>query len=256
MITDLNGRVALVTGGADGIGRASALKLAASGADIILADKNTEAAGSVAEEIKQMGRKATVQEVNLWEYDSVKEMTNRAIAEMGKVDILIASGAVTQKFTKYFHEIDPYDYGECLNQQQFARLYPVRALLDHMREQNYGKIVLVTSDAGRTPTPRESFIGNAAAGLVLMTKTMAKEFMRWNIRINTLCLTVIQDTPAFNAVMATEASHVFQKLVDRAKFGLPTAEDVANAALFLASPETDRITGQSLSINAGLSFPG
>lgn len=256
MLTNLDGRVALVTGGADGIGKASALKLAKSGADIVIADKNTEAGMKVVSEIKAMGRRAVFQECDLWVYDSVKEMADRAVAEMGKVDILIASGATTVKYAKFFHELDPNDYGGCLNTQQWARLYSIRALLDHMKQLNYGKIVIITSDAGRTATPRESLIGSAAAGLVLMTKALASEFARWQIRVNALCLTVIQDSPAFAAVMATEAHHVFKKALERARLGLPTPEDVAEAALFMASPESDRITGQILSINGGLSFPG
>ncbi|HHV76388.1 MAG TPA: SDR family oxidoreductase [Syntrophothermus lipocalidus] len=256
MLSDLKGKVAVVTGGADGIGKASALKLAQSGADIVIADKNLDGATRVATDIRGMGRRATAIECDLWEYDSVKNMADKAIAEMGKVDILVASGATTVKYAKFFRDLDPHDYAGCLNSQQFARLYAIRALLDHMIEQNYGKIVIVTSDAGRTPTPRESMIGSAAAGLILVTKALAKEFSRWNIRVNGVCLTVIQGTPAFDAVMGTDAKHVFQKAVERAPFGIPTAEDVAEAVLFMASPETDVITGQVISVNGGLSFGG
>jgi len=256
MLTKLDGRVALVTGGADGLGKASALNLAKSGADIVIADKNRDAAMKVVSEIRAIGRRASVQECDLWDYDSVKGMVDRSIAEMGKVDILIASGATTVKYAKFFNELDPHDYGGCLNTQQWARLYVVRALLDHMKAQNYGKIVIITSDAGRTPTPRESLIGCAAAGLLIMTKALAQEFARWQIRVNALCLTVIQNSPAFDAVMATEARHVFQKALERAQLGLPGPEDVAEAALYFASPESDKITGQILSINGGLSFPG
>ena len=256
MKTELEGKVAVVTGGADGIGKASALTLAKSGADIVIADKNRDAAEKVASEIRAMGRRASVQECDLWVYDSVKEMADRAVAEMKKVDILICSGAVTNAYTKFFKDLDPHDYGGCLNTQAFARIYPIRALLDHMREQNYGKIVMVTSDSGRTPTPRESFIGAAAASLIIMTKALAQEFARWQIRINTLCLTIIEGSPAMNAVMASEARHVFEKARERARLGLPGMQDVAEAALFFASPESDKITGQILSINGGLSFAG
>lgn len=256
MKTNLEGRVALVTGGTSGVGKATAFKLAESGADVVISGRNHEAGMKIVSEIKAMGRRATFQECELSNYDSVKEMADRAVAEMGKVDILIANGGATVQYAKFFHDLDPNDYDGCMNTQQSARLYPIRALLDQMREQNYGKIVIVTSDAGRIATPRESLIGAAAAGLVMMNKALANEFARWQIRVNALCLTLIQDTPAFEAVMNTEASHVFQKAIDRAKLGLPTPEDVAEAALFLASPESDRITGQTISINGGLSFAG
>jgi 3-oxoacyl-[acyl-carrier protein] reductase len=153
--------------------------------------------------------------------------------------------------------MDPLtDYLGCVNTQQFSRLYIIHALLDQMRKQAYGKIVIVTTDAGRVPTPRETMIGSAAAGLVMATKVMAGEFARWQIRVNCLSMTLIKDTPALKEVMASEARHVFQKAIDRARLGIPTAEEVAEAALFLASPQSDKITGQILSINGGLSFPG
>jgi len=257
MQTNLEGRVALVTGGADGIGKVTALKLAQNGADIVLADKNVAGMEAVAAEIKAMGRRVSAQEVNLWNYDSVKEMADRAVAEMGKINTLFLNGAATPKYAKFFRDLDPRtDYEDCLRTQQWARLYVIHAMLDHLIEQNYGKIVIVTSDAGRTATPRETMIGDAAAGLVVMTKGMANEFSRWQIRVNCLCLTIIDDTPAYKGVMATEAKHIFQKALDRARLGIPNADDVAEAALFFCAPESDRITGQILSVNGGLSFPG
>jgi len=256
-MANLKGKIALVTGGAEGVGKVIALKLAQNGADVVIADKNIEAANSVAAEIKAMGKHSIAAEVDLWAYESVKAMADNAVVAMGKIDICIACGASTPKYAKFFHEQDPLaDYEACLNTQQFARLYTIRALLDHMKEKNYGKIVIITSDAGRTPTPRETLIGSAAAGLVLMTKVMAAEFSRWNIRVNCLCLTLIEDTPAQRGVEDTKAKDIFAKVRQRAKFGIPTAEDVAEAALFFAGPETDRITGQILSVNGGLSFPG
>lgn len=253
----LEGKVAMVTGGSEGIGKACALKLATNGADIVIADRNVEQGKKAAAEIQALGRRATFQEVNLWEYPSVKDMAHRAIAEMGKIDICVACGASTPQYAKLFHEQDPLtDYVGCLNSQQFARLYTIRALLDHMREQNYGKIVIITSDAGRVATPRESLIGSAAAGLVTITKVLAGEFARWNIRVNCLSLTLIENTPAQKGVEATMAAHIFKKARERARLGIPTAEDVASAALFFALPESDRITGQILSVNGGLSFAG
>lgn len=257
MKTDLKGKVALVTGGALGVGKACALLLAKNGADIVVADKNIEEAGKVVAEIKAMGQHAVAKECDLWVYNSVRNMAAAAIAEMGKIDICIANGAATPKYAKFFHEQDPEtDFLGCLTTQQFSRIYVVRALLDHMIEQNYGKIVIITSDAGRTPTPKESLIGSSAAGLVVMTKVMASEFARWSIRVNCLCLTLIEDTPAQKGVEATAAKDIFAKVRQRARFGIPRAEDVAEGALFFVAPESDRITGQILSINGGLSFPG
>lgn len=257
MITDLGGKVALVVGGAAGIGKAIAVKLARCGADIAVADINVEGATQVASEIKSMGRRAIALRCDLMDYNSVKEMTNQAASEMGRIDICIASGGTSAKHAKFFHELDAAnDFDECMKIQQYPRLYICRAVVDHMKKQNYGKILMITTDAGRVPTPRESIIGAAAAGLVLATKVMANEFRRFNIRVNLLCMTLVADTPALKDVMNSPAKHVFEKVYDRVPWGIPTAEDIAEAALFFSSPETDRITGQVLSINSGLSFPG
>jgi len=257
MIAELGGRVALVMGGAAGIGKAIAMKLACCGADVIVADKNIKDAMEVASEIKGMDRRAIALECDLMSYKSVKAMTDRAAANMGKIDICIASGGTSAKHAKFFHEMDPStDFEECMRIQQYPRLYTVHAVLDQMKKQNYGKILMITTDAGRVPTPRESLIGSAAAGLVLATKVMANEFKRWNIRVNLLCMTLVADTPALKDVMNSPARHVFEKVYDRVPWGIPNAEDIAEAALFFAAPETDRITGQIMSINSGLSFPG
>ncbi len=123
----LEGKVALVTGGAEGVGKACALKLAENGADVVIADKNLDGAMKVASEIKVMGRRATSQEVNLWEYDSTKEMVDRAVTEMGKIDICIACGAALPKYAKFFHEQDPLeDYAGNMKVHQFSRLYTVQ----------------------------------------------------------------------------------------------------------------------------------
>lgn len=256
MLAKLEGRVAVVTGGNQGIGRAIALKLAESGADVVINARNPELAGQVMSQIKARGRRALFEPGDIMDYDSVKRMVDRAIARMGKVDIMVANGGAGEPPPRFFHDIDPSEYGAYLQTRQFSRLYCVRAVLDHMRERGYGKIVIITSDAGRVPTPRESLIGSAAAGLVLLTKALAREFLRWHIRINTICTTVTRDTPGYEKAMSSEARHLFQKATERMPFGLNSPDDLAEAALFLASPESDQITGQVLSINGGLSFPG
>ncbi|MGV8058078.1 MAG: SDR family NAD(P)-dependent oxidoreductase [Smithellaceae bacterium] len=252
----LDGKIALVVGGGGGIGKEIALKLAVKGADIIISDINREASLKVGAEIEAMGRKFFFESCDLYKYESVKEMVDRAVAAAGKIDILIASGGTTPKYARFFHEVDPSEYHDCFLTMQWVRLYCIRAVLDHMKERNFGKIVILTTDAGRTPTPRESLIGASAAGLILMAKALAREFSRWNIRINCVTPTIVTNTPGMDQVMATEAAHIFEKAMSRAPFGVPNAGEVADIAVFMASPETDKITGQTISINGGLSFPG
>lgn len=258
MITNVKGKTALVTGAGSGIGRECALNLAKSGANVVVTDLNVEAAQQVADEIKALGVNSLALKVDLYHYDSVKEMAEEAVKKMGKIELLIACGATTPKYAKFSHEFDPnVDFEGVFRTQMWARLHPIYALFENMKEAGYGKIVVITSDSGRTPTPKEAFVGACAAGLITTGKVMAKEWARYGIRINTLCLTIIANSPAMRETMADpERAKLFQKTFDRAAFGVPEPIDVAEAALYFCSPETDKITGSVFSINGGLSFPG
>ncbi len=257
MKTELTGKTALVTGAADGIGKECAFRLAASGADIVIADLDIEKGQQVADQIVDMGRTAIVLKADLWDYSSVKEMAEKAVAAMGCIQLLVVSGATTVKYAKFAEDYDPtVDFEGVFRTQMWSRLYPIWALFPQMRQAGYGKIVVVTSDAGRTPTPREAFIGGCASALITVDKVLAMEWARYGIRVNTLCLTIINNSPAMEAVMATAARDVFKKTFQRAQLGIPESADVADAAQFFCSPETDKITGAVFSINGGLSFPG
>ena len=258
MVTNLKGRTAMVTGAADGIGKECAYKLAESGANVVIVDLNKEKGTEVAEDLKKkFNVNAIALKADLWDYDSVKAMADEAIEKMGKIELLVASGATTVKYAKFTHQFDPkVDFEGVFRTQMWARLYPIYALFENMKSAGYGKIVVVTSDAGRTATPREGYIGACASALITVDKVMGMEWARYGIRVNTVCLTIINNSPAMSAVMGTEANHVFAKTFERARFGVPEPIDAAEAILFYASPETDKITGSVFSVNGGLSFPG
>lgn len=259
MITNLKGKSAFITGGADSLGRECAHSLAKSGANVILADLNEEKAQEEADAIrKEYGVQAYAQKINLWDWESCKLACDEAVKKAGKIELLVASGATTPKYAKFAHEFDPAeDFEGVFRTQMWSRLYPIYGLFEHMKENNYGKIVVITSDSGRTPTPREAYVGACAAGLICTGKVFAKEWARWGIRINTLCLTIINNSAAMKNTMADpERAKLFQKTFDRAKFGVPEPIDVAESALYFCSPESDKITGSVFSINGGLSFPG
>jgi 2-hydroxycyclohexanecarboxyl-CoA dehydrogenase len=259
MQADLSGKVALVTGSTKGIGKAMALTLARNGADIVLNGRSQEHALPVLEEIRGMGRQVWFEEADIWDYREVRRMVDRTVERCGKVDILVASGAGGGAPPEFFNKIDPELYVDTVRSHLLSRLYCVRAVLDHMMERQKGKIIMITTDAGRTPTPRESLIGGAAAALVLMTKVIAQETARWQIRINTICTTVTKDTPGYDFAMADPTSHIyriFKKAEERMPFGMNRPDDIAQLALFLASEDSNQMTGQVFSVSGGLSFPG
>jgi len=128
-----------------------------------------------------------------------------------------------------------------------------------MMARQSGKIIMVTTDAGRTPTRGESLIGGAAAAVVLMTKALAMELARHKIRVNTICTTVTRDTPGYEKATSqqdTRIADIFKRAEERMPFGINKPEDIAKLALFLASEDSNQITGQIFSISGGLSFPG
>lgn len=259
MQANLSGKVALVTGSSKGIGRAIALRFAENGADVVVNARNQGPALEVVEEIKGLGRRAYFEQADIYSYPEVKRMVRNAAQEFGKVDILVASGGAAGPPPQFFHQIDPESYPDCIESHLLTRLYCIRAAIDHMMERQGGKIIAITTDAGRTPTPGESLIGAGAAALVLMTKVLAQEIARSHIRINTICTTVTKDTPGYEAAMADDSTYLFKlfkKAEERIPFGMNKPDDIAQLALFLASEDSDQITGQIFSINGGLSFPG
>jgi 2-hydroxycyclohexanecarboxyl-CoA dehydrogenase len=253
----LSGKVALVAGSSYGIGRAVAVKLAQNGADIIVNGRNEEKGQETVEHIQSMGHRAIFEKADVTDYSQVKQMVGNSIQRLGKIDILVASGGRPAKEAglQFFRETDPEEYISYAQSQWFSRLHCVRGVLDHMVERQSGKIVMITTDAGRWPTPGECMSGGAAAALVIATKVLAREFARWKIRINTICLTVTRDTPDLETMLSSPIARIGKKALERQPFPT-TSNDVAEAALFLASPASDQITGQILSVNGGLSFPG
>jgi 2-hydroxycyclohexanecarboxyl-CoA dehydrogenase len=256
---DLSGKVALVTGSSKGIGRAIAVRFAENGASVVINARTPGPALEVVERVRAMGREAHFEPADLYNYQDVKRMVGSAVQRLGKIDILVANGAAAGPPPQPFHEIDPKSYGDCVSSHLFTRLYVVRAALDHMMARQSGKIIMVTTDAGRTPTRGESLIGGAAAAVVLMTKVLAQELARWKIRINTICTTVTKDTPGYDTATSQQDTHLanlFKKAEERMPFGMNKPDDIAQLALFLASEDSNQITGQIFSISGGLSFPG
>lgn len=258
MKNDLTGKVALVCGSTSGIGRTIAETFARAGADIVVHGRNPKAGEEAAMTIEGYGRRALFLKADLSDFGEVREMVEEILGTWGRIDILVANGAAEYTPPKFFHDTEPELFAEYMKMLMFTRLYAVKAVLEHMRERKQGKIILLTSDGGRIPTVGESLIGAAAAGLVMATKVLAKEFSRWNIHVNAIGITVTSDTPMYHLTTRMEGSlgKMFRKAVEKTPFWPIMAEDIAELALFLAGGGSDRITGQTMSVNGGLSFPG
>ena len=256
MQANLGGKVVLATGSTYGIGKAIALKLAENGAAVAINGRNPEVGLRVVDELTEAGYRAIFERADITDYTEVKHMVTNVIQRLGKIDILVASGGVIgQLLPNYFHEIPPESYLGLAKAGWLSRLYCIRAVLDHMIERQAGKIILLIGDAGRVPTPGVSMTGGAHAALVMMTKVLASEFSRWQIRVNGLSMSIVLGTESLQWALESPSAKMYKKALERQSFPV-NASDIAEAALFLASDESNPITGQILSINGGLSFPG
>jgi 3-oxoacyl-[acyl-carrier protein] reductase len=144
-----------------------------------------------------------------------------------------------------------------------GRLFLFRAAAEVMAPSGYGKVVLVTTDAGRVPTPGESMIGAAAASLMFLARAAGRELTRDGIRVNTVAISLTKDTPGYDRFAAKRSGggdrdlHVkaFEKLESRMPFGLASADEIADLVTYLVAPESDGITGATFSVNRGGYFP-
>ncbi len=255
-------KVAMVAGGSAGIGQAIAAGLAARGARVAIVTRGAQQGEALAGQLRAAGGEAAWFQGDFLDYASMQAAAAAVRAALGPVNILIVTGGPDRPRPKLFMDTDPADYTAMFNNKCANRLIALRAVADQMIEQGKGKVVFLTTDAGRVPTPGESLVGTGAAGLIFATRAVARELSRHGIRINTVSATLTKNTSAWNKFLrgvetgSNEALvKAFRKIESRSPFGLNEPEDVANLALFLAADESDQISGATMSVNGGLSFP-
>lgn len=230
------------------------------GARVAIVSRGRDAGESAAARIREDGGSAHWFAGDTRDYDQMATMASDVREHLGPVDILVASGSPTSPSAELFLETDPADYPRYFVRQCVTRLNPLRAVADQMIAQGKGKVVFITTDAGRVPTPSEALIGAGAAGLMFATRALGRELGRHGIRVNAVSTTLTRDTPAYDRfVDKANADKVltraFNKIEQRAAFGLNEPDDVAAAVLFLAGDASDQISGATISVNGGLSFP-
>jgi 2-hydroxycyclohexanecarboxyl-CoA dehydrogenase len=255
---NLNNKVALITGASGGLGLHVAEKLAASGATVVINGRSLENANKAAAELRKTSSAVSVAIGDCGDYEQAISVAAKAAEINGGIDILVSAGAQGSVPPTPFAEMTGQDLVSAFQSRFFPRVFPVHAALPFMRERG-GSVVMVGTDAGRYPTPGESIVGAVGAGVILLTKALAKEFSRWNIRVNSVALTLTSGTPSWDRIFSDEQfqNRLFSKLADRFPSGRPpTAEEVARVAVFLASDEAAQVTGQTISVNGGLSFGG
>jgi len=250
---DLKDRVAIVTGGGEGIGRGIAVKFAARGANVAVADIKEEGARETVSMIERSGARGLALNTDITSWPQVQEMARAVLGAFGKIDILVnnAGWDRIEPFVKNSPEF--WDRVIAINLK--GPIHCTRAVLDSMMERKYGKIVNIASDAGRVGSTGEAVYSACKGGIIAFTKTLAREMARYQINVNCVCPGAT-DTPLLAEITAGETgAKIIEAMVKAVPFRrLGKPEDIAGAVAFLASEEASFITGQTLSVSGGLTM--
>jgi len=245
----MDGRVAIVTGGARGIGRAISEKLAALGANVVIADMLVELAEKTAEEISQVtNRKIISSKVNVTDGKSASELIERTLADFGKVDILVNNAGITRD--TLILRMEEADWDAVLNVNLKGAFNCSKAVIRPMMKQRYGRIVNISSVSGQAGQAGQTNYSASKAGLIGFTKALAREVASRQITVNAVA-------PGFIPTSLTnDLSEELKKSILSAtpigRMGKP--EEIAAAVAFLASEEAAYITGQVLAVDGGMAM--
>ena len=244
----LDGKTAVVTGGASGIGKATALEMARAGARVIVADVNEEGGAAAQREAEGMGLKLEYMKLDLTDPQSIDRFSAQVLERCGRVDVLanVAGWGKIQPFVDNTPEF--WERVVAVNLTGPVRL--TQKLLPKMMEARAGKIVNVSSDAGRVGSLGETMYSAAKGGMIAFTKSLAREAARGGVNVNCVCPGPT-DTPLMQAV-PEKFREAFVKAIPFRRIGKP--QEVADAILFFASSKADYLTGQVLSVSGGLTM--
>jgi NAD(P)-dependent dehydrogenase (short-subunit alcohol dehydrogenase family) len=251
---DLDASTALIVGGTAGIGLASARALAAAGVPrIVIAGRNAERGELAAKSIAELGAAAQFVVGDATDPVAAAAIAAQADEILSGIDILMCSTAADVR-PELFIDIPGADIGRMLTELALPSMHMANAVLPGMRDRRSGVVLNVASDAAKTATPGEAIIGAAKAAIVMFTRTIAVEEKRYGIRANALTPSLVYGTASTERITADGFSaKLFARAAQQAQLGVPTADDIADLAVFLASPAAARLTGQAISVNGGIS---
>jgi 3-oxoacyl-[acyl-carrier protein] reductase len=257
-ILSLNGRVALVTGAGQGVGRQVAIHLSQHNCGgVAVNDYHLARAEAVVEEIKALGGKAIAVQADVTDFDGVKAMVARTAAELGPVGVLVNNAGnmganPTMEARKPFWETGPEVWNQAIGVNFYGVLNAVSAVIPGMIAAQEGRIITIISDAGRFGDSGLEIYGGAKAGAAGFSRGVARTLGRYNITANSIAIAATRTPTTEGAYQDPEQiKRNFQRYIIR-RPGMPT--DIANMALFLASDASSWITGQTYPVNGGFSF--
>ena len=254
-------KVAIVTGGGAGIGKAISLAFADEGADVVVAARTLSNLEETAAEIRSKGMRATVVQADISDESQVRKVVDRTLDDYGRIDILVNNAAITGA-TANVVDIRLEDWNLELGIGLTGTMLCSKAVLKHMIPRQSGNIINISSGAGRGGYPMRAPYSVIKWGLISLTHTLALEAGKYNIRVNSVAPGWVEGERVDRAVRtrseATGLSYdtVYEELVNaasaRSALGrIVTPDEVANAVVFLASDQSSGITGHTLDVNAG-----
>lgn len=260
--TSWAGRRVLVTGGTSGTGLAAANQMVAGGAAVAIVGRDRSRATRALEDLSRAagaGGTAHLAVGDCASYADTQRVVAEAVGSLGGLDVVVSAGASGTGDPRPFADMSPGEIESGLTTRFLARVHPVHASIPHLRAGETPSVVMLTTDAARHATRGESIIGAYAAGVVAFTKTLARELSRDKIRVNSVSMTLTSGTKSWEHIFGDDSYQrdLFSRALERFPLGEPPhARDVADAVVFLASARAAHITGQTVSVNGGLSHGG
>ena len=242
----LSGRVALVTGASQGIGRACALRLAKDGAALAVAARNQEKLNELVNEITAAGGKAAPFSVDVGDEEQIKTAVKSALSQFGKIDILVNNAGITRD--QLVMRMKRADWDLVLNTNLTSAYLCIQQVISSMLKQRWGRIVNVSSIFGQMGQAGQANYAASKAGLIGLTMAIAREVGSRNITCNAIAPGFIET--AMTSVLSEEFKQNAVKMIPLGRVGTP--DDVASAVAFLASDEAAYITGHVLNVNGGM----
>jgi NAD(P)-dependent dehydrogenase (short-subunit alcohol dehydrogenase family) len=254
-------KVAIITGGGRGIGRAIAQRFALEGSTVVVAARTQSQVGAVAAELQAAGHTAAAVAADVSQESGCQAIVQAARKQFGRVDILVNNAAIMGPL-KAIEELPPKEWDSVIAVNLRGPFLLSRLVLPEMYQRGSGAIINISSVAAKAAFQWNSPYAASKAGLVGLTRTLAAESARKGVRVNAICPGPVPETEMSQSLgkalaerLHADPDELFKGFLERLLQGKPqTADDVADAALFLASSHAAAITGQTLNVDGGMSF--
>ncbi|MDD5566040.1 MAG: 3-oxoacyl-[acyl-carrier-protein] reductase [Candidatus Omnitrophica bacterium] len=242
----LKDKVAVVTGGARGIGKEIALLYAKEGSEVVVGDVNSAEAENTAKEIQGLGRKSMALLLDVTDYDKVEEAVNKILDKFGRIDILVNNAGITKD--NLLLRMSQAEWDAVLGVNLKGTFNCTKAVSRVMLKQRYGKIINIASIIGIMGNVGQANYSASKAGIIALTKTAARELACRNINVNAVAPGFIQTD--MTAKLSEGLKEKMLEQIPLNRLGMP--EDVARLCVFLASSDADYITGQTVVLDGGM----